>query len=105
MQPLGPVSQNRTVFFEEGIEQQRRQSKVVNHLRLIFAVSKVADVLLVGYIGFRNNDDIRGNQIQYTPEEFNHVVGLTQMDTSGADFFPQVSDCIKSQDSSSLLSI
>jgi hypothetical protein len=48
-------------------------------------------------IGFRQDDDVGGNDFQKVPQELNHLVGLRQMQAVRADFFPKKSHRIQSQ--------
>ena len=72
-------------------------SKIVHHLRFIAAVAKIAGIFLVGNIGLGYQDRIRGNDIQNLSTQLYHVMGLGQVDASGADFVPQKSAGVESE--------
>ena len=59
--------------------------------------TKITYVFIVRNIGFRQDNDVGGNDFQKVPQELNHLVGLRQMQAVRPDFFPQESHSIKSQ--------
>ena len=55
IQTVGPAFQRFPVFTVNGMQNQRRQRELLDHLRLIKPVTKVTDVVLMRHIGFGNN--------------------------------------------------
>lgn len=60
-------------------------------MRFIAAVAKIAAIFLVGNFGLGYQDRIRGNDIWDLSTQLYHVMGLGQVDASGADFVSQKS--------------
>ena len=52
----------------------------------------------MGHIGLGDDLNIRRNQVKHRPEELHNAMGIRQMDAGGARLFPDISDCIQSDE-------
>lgn len=84
------MAQGTVAAVVQSVQHQRRQRKLVYHLRFIVAVAERADVILMGHFGFGNNDRSRRDLIAYGAEQLHQQMGAGQMDTVGAHLFPQI---------------
>ena len=72
------------------MEHERRESKIIDELRLVRAVAKIRDVVRVRHVRFGDELNVRRNLVQHGAHELDDRVGLRQMDARRADFLPQI---------------
>ena len=63
------------------------QAELINHSSLV-ALSKIADILPMRHIGFGKQKNCRVDKIRNVSHEFDHLVGLGQMQTVGTRSLP-----------------
>ena len=105
IQAAGPFRKTGGIAGMEGVQDQRGERELVDHLGLVRAIAKVGDVLLVGDVGLGDEDHMRGDRVQYGPEELDHAVCLLKVDTGSADLFPQIRDGVQADDLGALFDV
>jgi hypothetical protein len=79
----------------EGVERQRRQREVVDHLRFVVAVAKIADVLCVWDVGFSYQDHVGCDVVQRGAQQLDDAMGLRQVDAACARLLPHEADGVE----------
>ena len=90
-----PRREHPRISILEGVQHQRRQREVVDHLRLVRAIAEVGDVVGVGNVGFGDHRDVRRHRVEHVPEELDHLVGLRKVGAGGTDLLPQIGDGVQ----------
>ena len=60
----------------KGVQHQRCQGELVDHLGLVGAVAEVADVVGVGHVGLADQQHLGGHRVEYGSPELHDLVGL-----------------------------
>ena len=87
-QCLCPIGKHARIACVEGMQDQRRQGKVVNELCFVRSIPKIGNVISVRHIGFSDKLNMRSDFVQRGAQELNHMMSLWQMNTGRADLFP-----------------
>ena len=89
-----PVAQGLGVFEQVGVEQQRRQGKLIDQMRLV-ALPEIADVLGVRHVGFGQQAYRDATLLEQDAQHLHHHVRFRQAAAIAADAFPQKGDGIE----------
>jgi len=98
----GPAGQVGRVLGGQGMEHQGRQRKIIDHLGFIGSVAEVGDIVLVRDVGFGEQDDLRGDDIQQFAHKLHDGMGFRQMGATGAQGFPEIGYGIEADDAGAL---
>ena len=80
-----------------GVEHQRRQTELINHVSFVVTVAEIADVLSVGDVRFGQDNRAGHRLVEHVPHQLDRRVGLREMQAGRAEFLPQERDRVQSE--------
>lgn len=89
---------------QQPIDRQRRQRKVIDPMRLV-AVTEVAQILLIGQVGFGNQNDVGGSMVDQGPHQPDDFMGFRLVHAGAAGSLPQKRHCIQSNNPHTALDV
>ena len=92
-----PAAQIGRIAGHHRVQDQRRQRKVIDRMRLA-PLAEITQVFRLGHVGFGQKDDLFGRIITQHADQLNDGMGLWQMNRRRADFLPQERDGIEADD-------
>ena len=79
----------------DSVQHQRRQGKLIDHLRFVMTVAEVADVIFMRHVGFGDDHRTGRDRIGNSAEQLNQQMGFFQMDAARAGGFPHIADGVE----------
>ncbi len=79
----------------DGVQHKRRQRELINHLRFIFTITKVRDVVFMRNVCLRNQHRTWSHPVRDGAEKLNKAMRLFQMNAVCSRDFPHKADGIQ----------